>query len=163
MSTSVKTTVEIEKNIADVWDVMGNQFGHVHLWSSNFLESKPGGTQKFPGLDYSNRITTTERGKTIQELDTFDSANHSLSYHITTGLPEVAKNATAVWSLDEIDQNKTVATFNFSMEVKDFVPAEMITKIQMGLTKSAIEFGKELKAYVETGKSIATKYIILGN
>ncbi|MFT6981630.1 MAG: hypothetical protein ACJAUD_000394 [Crocinitomicaceae bacterium] len=155
MKVSVKTTVEIEKNIVDVWDIMGIQFGHVHLWSSNFLESKPGGISKFPGLDYSNRITLTERGETIQELDAFDSENNSLSYHITTGLPEAAKNATSVWSLNEIDQNKTVATFKFHMETQDFVTAEMIPKIEMGLTQSSVEIGKELKAYVESGKSIA--------
>ena len=156
MNVSVKTTIEVEKNIADVWDIIGNQFGAVHLWSSNFLESKPGGESKFPGLDYSNRITVTERGETIQELDTFDATNHSLSYHITVGLPEVAKTATAEWSLKEIDQNKTLASFNFFMDTQDFVPTEMIPKIEMGLTQSAVGFGKELNAYVETGISIAT-------
>ncbi|MFT5859328.1 MAG: hypothetical protein ACI865_001429 [Flavobacteriaceae bacterium] len=155
MNVNVETTVEIEKNISDVWNIMGNQFGDVHLWSSNFIESKPGGVSKFEGLDYSNRVTLTERGETIQELDAFDAKNYSLSYHITSGLPEVAKNATAEWSLSEIDQNKTVASFNFSMDTQDFVPAEMLPKIKMGLTQSAEGFGKELKAYVETGKSIA--------
>jgi len=147
---NVKREVTIEKNIKDVWELMGNQFGHVHLWSSNFLDSKPGGSAKFTGIDYSNRITTTERGETIQELDTFEPDNTSLSYHITTGLPEVAKTANAVWSLKEIDDTKTIATFEFFMEPQDFVPAEMIPKIEMGIIASTEILCKELKHYMET-------------
>ena len=150
----VTRDVTIEKNIKEVWEVMGNQFGQVNLWSTNFLESKPGGVAKFLGLDYSNRITTTERGETIQELDAFDAINHSLSYHITKGLPEVAKTANSVWSLKEIDSTKTIATFEFFMESQDFVPAEMLPKIEMGITASTETLCKELKHYVETGSSI---------
>jgi hypothetical protein len=28
----------INKSISEVWDVMGNQFADVHLWSSNFKD-----------------------------------------------------------------------------------------------------------------------------
>ena len=91
MNITVK--VEIEKTAEEVWEVMGNQFGYADRWSSNFITSKPGGEAKFKGLDYSHRDTTTERGNTIQVLTAFDPTNHSLSYEITQGAPEIAKSA----------------------------------------------------------------------
>ena len=99
----VKKEVIIEKKVEDVWEVMGNQFAQVDVWCSNFKTSKPGGKAKFPGLDYSYRDTTTDRGQTIQELDSFDPAKHSLNYHITKGAPGIAKKASAVWSLISIE------------------------------------------------------------
>ena len=49
----IKVNVTIEKSIEEVWEVMGVQFGYAHLWSSNFITSKPGGEARFKGLDYS--------------------------------------------------------------------------------------------------------------
>ena len=63
---SVKKTLPINKNAAEVWEVMGNQFADVHLWSTNFKASIAGGNSAFSGIDYSERITVTDRGGTIQ-------------------------------------------------------------------------------------------------
>ena len=147
----VTKEVLIELNIQDVWQVMGNEFGQVHLWSSNFLESKPEGESKFKGLAYSSRKTLTERGETIQELDVFDAANYSLSYHITKGAPEVAEQTSAVWSLSSEGANTTKATFEFTMVPKAMVNEEMASKIEMGLAHSASEMSEELKYYMENG------------
>ena len=147
----VKAEGIINRSISDVWEVMGNQFAEVHLWSSNFNDSKADGDAKFNGLNYSKRITTTERGETIQELDEFDLLNHSLSYHITKGLPEVAEAATAKWHLTKQGENTTQVVFEFMMEPKAFVSSEMATKILKGLSMSAKFFSEELKHYLEIG------------
>jgi hypothetical protein len=34
-----KTELTIDKEINEEWEVMGNQFAQVHVWSSNFKES----------------------------------------------------------------------------------------------------------------------------
>lgn len=150
MNITVK--LSIEKPIADVWEVMGNQFGHAHVWSSNFKTSKPGGAPKFEGLDYSLRDTTTERGNTIQELTAFDSLNHSLTYVITHGAPQIAKKAGATWSLHQQDTDRTLAHFDFVMEPKMPLNEEMKAKIQMGLRASVQELAIELKHYLESGE-----------
>jgi hypothetical protein len=149
--------VIIENNIEAIWEVMGNQFGDVHLWSSNFLESRPAGESVFQGLEYSTRVTVTERGETIQELDEFNTANHSLSYHITKGAPEVVEKASAVWSLSPKETNSTKAIFEFSMKVKDVVNEAMASKIKSGLMLAATEMAEELKYYMENGKPHARK------
>lgn len=148
-----KVNVKIEKSIQDVWEVMGNQFAEAHIWSSNFITSKPGGEAKFEGLDYSLRDTTTERGNTIQELTTFDAKNYSLAYEITKGAPEIAKKAASKWYLKE-EENVTVAYMDTIMEPKMVLNEEMESKIQMGLTASFNQLALELKYYLENGEKM---------
>ncbi|MEZ7930838.1 MAG: hypothetical protein QMC21_04870, partial [Flavobacteriales bacterium] len=38
------------------------------------------------------RATITDRGETIQLLDSFDPRNYRLAYHITKGMPGITKN-----------------------------------------------------------------------
>lgn len=146
----MKITIEIkiEKAINDVWQVMGNDFAGAAKWSTNFQTSKPFGEKKFEGLDYSGRETTTDRGLTIQVLDKFEPQNYSLEYHITEGIPPVGKSASSHWYLKE-DGEGTKAIFDYDMELKDEVPAEMVGKIEMGLKMGATQLAEELKAYVE--------------
>lgn len=147
----VQRELVINKNVEEVWEVMGNQFAQVHLWSTNFKDSKPGGSPRFSGLDYSERITQTDRGETIQELDSFNSDTHTLAYHITKGAPGIAKHASAVWSLKSSELNKTIVILEFNMETKGLIGFLMTPLIKIGMGKSAVEIAEDLKHYVETG------------
>ena len=131
----VQKQLIIEKNVEDVWEVMGNQFAQVHLWSTNFKDSKPSGRSKFSGIDYSERITETNRGETIQELDSFDSTTHTLAYHISKGAPSIANHASAVWSLKNNAANKTTVIIEFNMETKGFIGLLMTPLIKKGMGK----------------------------
>ena len=147
----IKVNVTINKSISDVWEVMGNQFAHAHLWSSNFQTSKPGGKAKFEGIDFSLRDTTTPNGNTIQELTAFDAKDYSLEYEITAGKPEIAKFVSSHWYLKETPEG-TLVCMDSIMEPKMDLPAEMEAKIQMGLTASFNQLANELKYYVENGE-----------
>lgn len=149
----VERALIIERNSNEVWSVMGLQFDQVHLWCSNFLESKPGGSKKFEALEYSHRSTMTERGETIQVLDSFDTENYSLTYHITKGKPGIAKTASGVWSLEVVQDNKTKVTIAFDMEVKNAVGYVLSPIIKLKIGKSAEEIAEELKYYMENGKA----------
>ena len=145
----VQRELVINRKIGEAWEVMGNQYAQVHLWSTNFKESKPAGVSKFPGLDYSERITITDRGETIQVLDSFDAATHTLSYHISKGAPSIAKHASAVWSLLSDGVSTTKVVLEFSMETKGVIGFLMTPMIKIGMGKSAIEIAEDLKYYVE--------------
>jgi hypothetical protein len=147
----VKKELAIDKKVEDVWEVMGNQFAQVHVWSTNFKDSKPGGSSKFSGLAYSERITETERGKTVQELDSFDAKTHTLAYHISSGAPRIAKHASAIWSLRSDDANTATVVLEFNMETKGFLGFLMTPLIKMGIRKSATEIAEDLKYYLENG------------
>jgi hypothetical protein len=150
---NVKRELVINKNVYEVWEVMGNQFDKVHLWSSNFKDSKSGGNKKFEGINYSSRITVTDRGETIQVLDVFDSKKHQLDYHITKGMPSIAKTARGIWSLKPLPNNQTLVVIEFEMESKNVVGYLLSPMIKMKLGKSAEEIAEELKYYLEKGKA----------
>ena len=145
----VKRELTINKNIAEVWEVMGNQFDEVHLWSSNFKSSKSGGDKKFEGIDYSSRVTITDRGETIQVLDVFDSNNYHLDYHITKGMPGIAKTARGIWYLKPSKDNQTLVVIEFKMESKNIIGYLISPIIKLKLGTSAEEIAKELKFYME--------------
>jgi len=149
----IKVQVMINKPIDEVWEVMGNQFGQAHLWSSNFKACKPGGPAKFNGLDYSLRDTITERGNSIQELEAFDPETHALSYVITKGAPEIAKKASSSWYLKEME-GSTAVYMDSVMEPKMPLPEEMATNLQKRLTASFNQLAIELKHYLETGEPL---------
>lgn len=146
----IKVKATISKSIDEVWEVMGNQFGYAHVWSSNFKSSKPGGEPRFEGLDYSLRDTVTDRGNTVQELTAFDREQYTLSYVITKGAPEIAKLAASTWYLKETADG-TVVYMDTIMEPKQPLPEEMETQIQKGLTIAFQLLADELKFYLENG------------
>ena len=148
----VKKELVINKDIKAVWQVMGVQYTEVHLWSTNFKDSKAGGNPKLLGLDYLHRITQTDRGETIQELDNFDSDNYTLTYHISKGAPEIAKTAVGIWSLVSIEPNKTKVILEFRMETNGFKGLMLSSIIKFKLGKSAMGIAEELKFYVENGE-----------
>ena len=147
----VQKELLINKKVEDVWEVMGNQFAEVHLWSTNFKDSKPGGSSKFSGLGYSERVTITNRGVTVQELDAFDAANYTLAYHISKGAPSIAAEASAVWSLKSNDDNTTSVRLVFNMKTKGYLGFLMTPLIKIGMGKSATEIAEDLKHYIENG------------
>jgi hypothetical protein len=148
----IKKELEISQNVEVVWEIMGKQFAQVDQWSTNFKTSKPGGSSTFAGLEYSERITLTNRGETIQVLDSFDSTKHKLTYHITKGKPGIAKQASAVWSLNTIDANKSTVILEFDMTTKGLLGFLMTPLIKKGIGKSASEIAEDLKYYVENGE-----------
>jgi hypothetical protein len=154
---NVKAELIIEKSIGEVWEIMGNQFADIHKWSSNFKESKPGGLQKFEDINYSLRETITDRGITIQVLETFDPTNFILKYYITEGLPEIAKSAHSTWFLKQISVAKTLVVMDFELEPKAPLNDVMASKIEMDLKSSTTVLAEELKYFMENGKPHPTK------
>jgi hypothetical protein len=142
----------IEKNIDEVWQVLGNQFAEVNIWSSNFKSSKPGGEPKLPGLDYLHRATTTEKGENFQELDEFDPVNYSLSYHVSRGVPGIAKSALGEWNLTQIENDQTRLNVHFILETKGLLGFILSPVISKKVGKSSAEIAEELKYYMENGK-----------
>jgi hypothetical protein len=149
----VKRELTINKNIDEVWEVLGKQFGEVHLWSSNFKDSKPGGDKKFDGIDYSFRATITDRGETIQLLDAFDPGNYRLAYHITKGMPGIAKSASGIWSLKPLENNQVTVVIEFDMEIKNMLGYLLSPLVKLKIGKAADEIAEELKYYMENGKA----------
>ena len=147
-----KSALMINKDIDSVWEVMGNQFAEVHIWSSNFSDSKPEGTPKLSNVDYLHRATVTERGVTLQELDEFDPQNYRLSYHISKGAPSIAAKAYATWSLYPEESGNTKVVLKFFIETTSFKGRLLSLLIKKKIKSAGDTIAEELKHYLETGK-----------
>lgn len=147
-----KEEVVIHKNIDDVWEVLGNQFTEPHIWATNFLTSKPDGSPKIKGLTYLHRATTTESGDNWQELDTFEPNNFSLSYHISKGIPPIAKKGIGTWKLTKINERETRLNVNFILETKGLPGLVMSPIVSKKVSQASKEIVEEFKFYVENGQ-----------
>lgn len=144
--------VLINKNVDEVWDVLGNQFAEADVWSSNFKTSQPGGDPKLPGLAYLHRETTTAKGVSVQELDTFNPANYSLTYHVSKGVPPIAKSALGEWSLTKVSDNQTRMNVHFILETKGLLGLVMSPVLSKKVGQASNEIVEEFKYYLENGK-----------
>jgi uncharacterized membrane protein len=147
----IKKTLIIGKPIAQVWEVLGNQFGEISKWSSLIKESKVYGDSKLADLDYSIRETNTKNGITKQEMISFDPKKYSLSYKSISGTPAIIKEVRAHWRLTKKDANSTGLFLDFSSDMKGIgYLLEPFAKIRLG--KVADELLDELRYYLENGK-----------
>lgn len=144
--------VLINKNIDDVWEVLGNQFTEPHLWAVNFKTSEAGGEPKLAGLTYLHRATTTENGVKWQELDTFEPENYRLTYHISKGVPPIASEGLGDWSLEKVTDNQTQLTIRFVLVTKGLPGFVMSPIIAKKVAAASAELAEEFKYYLDNSK-----------
>ena len=144
--------VQISVPIEAAWDVLGNQFTAPHLWSTNFKSSAPGGDPKIPGLTFRHRATITANGDNWQELDAFNPEEFSLSYHISKGIPSIAKKGTGHWKLTSINPAQTRLNVDFVLETKGLPGLMMSPVVRKKVAQSSREIVAEFKYYLENKK-----------
>jgi hypothetical protein len=150
-TVEVKQELTLNAPIDSTWQVMGTEFSEVDIWATNFIASEAVGRKKFKDIDYSARVTLTEKGENTQELDDFDPINHQLKYHITKGKPVIAKEAKAKWSLVDLGPNKTKVILEFKLVTKGWLGLLMSGKVRNGITSASGEMAEELQFYMENG------------
>ena len=148
----IKKEITISKSVDDVWEVLGNQFGEIHIWASLIHHSEVSGESKFDGVSYSIRSTDTTQGATKQELTSFDPASYSLSYAAISGMPFFIKNVNATWALTELNENSTKLNLNLVVETAGIMGVILGPVAKLKLGKLGDELLDDFKYYVENGK-----------
>jgi hypothetical protein len=148
----VKNEVTIEKNVTDVWQVLGNEFDQIHVWASFFKDSKPAGEKKFHPINFSARDTVVDGKESTHSLDVFNAEDHLFSYTVTAGAPPFTDKAQAQWVLESKNNERCTVSITVHMELKEIIPKEKALEIKGWLSKSGDGMLEELKHYLETGK-----------
>jgi hypothetical protein len=94
----------------------------------------------------------TEKGENYQELDEVDPHNYKLAYHISKGVPRIAKSALGDWSLSKVSKEQTSLNVHFILETKGLLGFVMSPIISSKIRKASTEIAEELKYYLENGK-----------
>ena len=143
----------INSPIAKVWDVLGNQFEHIDRWSSLIEKSEVSGDPNLPGVHFSVRSTLTTAGPTQQELVSFNTAQHSLSYKAIAGTPFFFKSVNAKWSLTKDTDERTNLELDFEVKFKGlFMLLSPLVKLKLG--KVGDDLLEDFKYYVENDKAL---------
>ena len=146
----IKTLI-INKPIADVQEVLRNQFAAIDKWSSLITKSEVSGEPEIPGVTFSIRSTETTGGPTKQQLTSFNPEQHSLSYKAIAGTPGFFKSVNAQWILSTSENNNTKLVLDFEVQFKG-IGFILTPIVKMKLGKVGDELLDDFKYYVENGK-----------
>tara|TARA_B110000967_G_C18867481_1_gene553470 strand:+ start:1787 stop:2248 length:462 start_codon:yes stop_codon:yes gene_type:complete len=147
----VKQELTINATINTTWQVIGTELSEVDIWAANFIKSEASGSKKFKDIDYSTRVTLTKNVKNTQELDDFDPTNHQLKYNITKKKPGIARDPSAMWSLVDLEPNKTKVILEFKLGTKGWIGQLTLGKMHSKINSSSREIAEELQFYMEDG------------
>ncbi len=153
--------LNINKNIAIAWQVLGTEFANAHVWASSLTHSEGIGST-FNGSECNERSCDIKgMGKTREKLLQFSNENHSLSYVIEQGLPSMVKYATNTWSLTPLGQNQTKLTMKIDITTSSVMGFIMQPIMKMMMRKMSNTILADYKYYVENGRPSEAKIIAL--
>lgn len=156
-----KREIIIDRPVAKVWDILGNQFGEVYKWASGINHSESFGEPKLKQAHCNNRACELPSGKIKEVILKFDPYNFELEYEVIEGFPSFVDSGINNWKLTNLN-GKTKVNMHLVIKTKGILGSIMgpIMKMQMNaLTKSVLT---DLKHYVETGKPSQFKQKELG-
>jgi len=142
--------IEINRNIEDVWKVLGHDFVHPHKWASSVYHSEGHG-KSTTSIECDERSCQTAIGNINEKLNHFSDSAYSLSVSITEGLPKPMKSGGSAWKLTKLSDEKTLLTFKGDFQFKNW--AVMLQPfVEKNFNKMGEELTEDFKYYVETGK-----------
>lgn len=155
--------LSIEKPAADVWEVLGTQFGEIDKWASIIHKSEVSGKPTVPGATFSIRSTETTGGPTKQELLEYDAEKFIIAYKAIAGTPFFIKSIFARWTLETKGDESTKLVLDFSFETKGLLGILLAPIAKNKLTKVGDELLDDFKFYVENGQPHARKLAAMKN
>lgn len=148
----IKREIIVDKNIQDVWEVLGNQYTEAYKWAGGLYHSEGFGAPVLEGASCSSRACDTSFGQLREEIRTFDAKNFRLEYEVVEGFPGFVKNGTNRWQLTQMDHQQTKVTMRFTASTPGLIGAVMGTMMKLQLGKGLSSALSEFKHYVETGQ-----------
>ncbi|WKN44743.1 SRPBCC family protein [Tunicatimonas pelagia] len=143
-----KRETVINRPVAEVWEVLGNQFGEAYKWASSLRHSESFGKPTMEGASCSNRACNTTQGKIIEVVRVFDARQHTLQYEVLEGFPFFIDTGVNTWQLTA-QGDKTHLSMNADITTKGFVGAIMNPMMKMQMNTLFDEAVEDFKYYVE--------------
>ena len=153
----IKRTFTVNKPIAAVWDVLGNDYGGACKWGTGLYHSEGKGAPTLPGAEFDQRYCETNVGNLTEKVLVFDPENFKLSYEVIDGFPGFVKSGVNTWTLRQLGPNKTEVTVHFVAVLGGLMGTIMKPMMKWQLSKSFDQVLEDFKVYVETGKPSAAK------
>lgn len=146
----IETEIVINKLASAVWEIIGEQFGDIHVWASGLNHSQGSGKKLTETVCESRACDIKGMGLIQETLLEYDPTRFTLQYEVVKGFPFFVKSGVNRWTLSNVDGATRVNTFA-EIKTKGIVGSLMapMMKMQMtGIMRKALE---DLKYYAETG------------
>ncbi len=147
---TIDKSIIIDKNIDQVWEILGVQFTEIDRWAATVHHSEGSG-QGPNGGACEVRSCETSVGHFQEKLLHFSSEQYTLIYQATDQLPFPIKQAQNCWQLERIDKQRTKVSSKASIDLAGlsaFLMGPMVWYQFSALVKELLE---ELKYYAERG------------
>lgn len=153
----IEKEIQINKNIAEAWKVLGTEFANAHVWASSLSHSEGSGG-KFNGSECSERSCDIKgMDKTKEQLISFSNENHTLSYLVAQGMPSMVKYATNTWTLNSAGADKTKLIMKMDIRVGGMMGWMMQPMMKLMMGKMGNTLITDFKYFVEHGKPSEAK------
>lgn len=152
-----KRSIIINRPPAEVWEVLGTQFGDACQWASGLEHSEGYGTPTIAGATVSNRTCKTSVGNVKEEILHFDPQKYELMYRVIEGFPFFIDDGVNHWQLHQEDANATRVDMHLVIVTKGLVGMLMGPVMKRQMSQIADDVVDDLKQYVETGQPSARK------
>jgi hypothetical protein len=146
----ITRTLEINKNIEEVWKVLGDDFAHPYKWASSVYHSEGHGSP-MDSLTCNERSCDTVMGQIKEKLTHFSESGYSLAIKITEGLPKPIREGGSSWELRKISNEKTLLILKMEFKFKTWATI-LKGMMQKKLGKMAGDLTEDLAYYVENGE-----------
>ena len=146
----IKKEIIVNKPAAEVWSVLGDQFGEAYLWAQGLYHSKSLGAPKIEGAHCSDRVCDTSFGKIKEEIRVYDADNYRLSYAVLEGFPSFVASGVNNWSLTPMGE-KTKVNIHLVIQTKGLKGSIMAPMMKLQMNGVLNKVGQDFKHYVETG------------
>jgi len=152
----------INASAEKTWNIVGQGFGNADKWLSMISSIKvKNDNTPLDGAPCSGRVCMTDIGKVDETITHYDETNKKLSFDIKVEkMPFFVKDLKNTWNVVSLEDNQTKVILDFKMEI--MFPFNLLMgfmmKSKMGkIMKISL---KDLKHYVETGKSRTDKAVV---
>lgn len=151
--TKITQEIIIDAPIDKAWEILGPQFEHAERWASSIKHSEALNRESLNGSACTVRgCVVAGMGEIKEDLLSYSSDNHSLSYIVKEGMPKMVKHASNHWQLIDLGNGKTKLKMVIEMKTGGFFGWMMKGMLKGKMKKLSAKIAEEFKYYVENGK-----------
>lgn len=152
----IKRSFTVNKPVAEVWDILGNDYGGANKWATGLYHTEGYGKPTHAGAPCSNRTCETAQGTITEAVRTFDAQNYHLAYEVIEGFPGFVESGVNNWRLTPQGE-KTKVDIHFIAITRGLLGSLMAPMMKWQLGKTFDRVLGDFKYYVEHGKPSPAK------
>lgn len=151
---NITRSIIIDAPLDTVWHTAAHEFDQISVWASLVSDSEAATDGETPaGADLSGRVCSTPFGKTYEQFETYNEADHSFTYAVSFDkMPGFIKKTTNTWKVEAVGTTQSRLSMSADMDLNLFPGSLMRLPMSFQMGRTLVLNLEEIKHYIETGK-----------